>query len=62
MATTLTWQVNYVAKGCSVYNAGEEPSMANWVVARHLGNSFLWDQVAPSACACATRATVMCRA
>ena len=38
-------QVQYVAKGCPVYAAGEAPHGSSAVVARYLGNSYLWENV-----------------
>ena len=38
-------QVNFVAKGADLYALGLKDTGANLVVLRHLGTSWLWDQV-----------------
>jgi len=44
-AFSVPTQVNYVAKGGSLYAAGEMPSGANSVVSRFLSLDYLWNQV-----------------
>eukprot|EP00300_Choanocystis_sp_HF-7_P007008 c15036_g1_i1.p1 GENE.c15036_g1_i1~~c15036_g1_i1.p1 ORF type:complete len:922 (-),score=205.75 c15036_g1_i1:653-3418(-) len=38
-------QVNYVAKGCRVFHAGDKVSSALWVLENALQNGFLWEKV-----------------